>query len=191
MVSGLLGEAMKIPIGDRSEPEAQEALQVWDLTERGNPVVRGESMPIHNVKNGLADFPANNDCTVVDFADGCEMGLSEPNDVAAWRHDDIVFTQESQKAAVERALKTPEVKHMQVMAVVNEWLKIVENDEEMFEAMLGKLKACANDARAAMSRKRKPKKGDGDGREQDVIGDVWTGTNTKKRLKRTKAFYEI
>ena len=30
----------------------------------------------------------------------------------------------------------------------------------------------------------------GGGREQETVGDVWTGKNTKKRLKRQKAFYE-
>ena len=189
LVSGLLDEAMKIPFGNRSDPEAQEALRVWDLAEGGNPVVRGEPVPVHNERNGVVDFPVNNNCTVVDFDDGCEMGLSEPTDVAAWRHEDIVFTQESQKTAAECIGKQPAVRYMQGKAVYDEWFKIVENDDEMFGSMVEMMKAGANDARASMAQKMKQKESGG-GREQETVGDVWTGKNTKKRLKRQKAFYE-
>ena len=118
--------------------------------------------------------------------------MSQADDVAAWKRDDIEFTQESQRTAAECIAKTSQVKYMQGKAVYDEWFKIVENDDEMFGSMMEMMKAGSNDARAAMLQKsKKQQKESGSDREQESIGDVWTGKNTtKKRLKRAKAFYE-
>ena len=67
----------------------------------------------------------------------------------------------------------------------------MENDDEMFGSMMEMMKAGSNEARAAMLQKsKKQQKESGSDREQESIGDVWTGKNTRKRLKRAKAFHE-
>jgi len=179
---------------NRMMDDGESLISRKDLNDIYNSSIVGSSF------SGLNGFDNDGDeensigfCTTSDTfdgGDGFELSLSQADETTKWKNGDVQFTQKSQLEAAKVLERNSNTKYKKLHALTQELLKIVEDDQDVFDSSLQMMKDVINTCRGTIAAKAFAKHGSND--EGDSAGTfaVETGKTKLKRMKRKKGFYE-